>query len=281
MRDDPSCYEVYALRYATLPEQRSPQNFLGGDPHDVAMPLDYFVWLIRSPERVVVVDTGFDRETAAKRGRTHLRCPGETLRRLGVDPDAVRDVVVTHLHYDHCGNHALFPHARFHVQDREMAYATGRCMTHGGLRAPFEADDVVEMVRKVFAGRVVFHDGAKVLAPGIEVHRVGGHTDGLQIVRVWTQRGWVVLASDASHFYANMEEERSFPLVYNVGDMIEGFRTAYRLADGPDHVVPGHDPLVMRRYPAANPYLEGVAVRLDADPLSLSGDAAPSAEHQA
>jgi glyoxylase-like metal-dependent hydrolase (beta-lactamase superfamily II) len=143
-------------------------------------------------------------------------------------------------------------------------------MTHPALRAAYEADDVVAMVRKVFAGRVRFIDGVGEIAPGITVHRIGGHTDGMQAVRVWTRRGWIVLASDASHFYANMEQGRSFPIVHNVGDMLEGHRTLYRLADGADHVIPGHDPLVMLRYPAASPDFQGLAVCLDADPVAAS-----------
>jgi len=116
-------------------------------------------------------------------------------------------------------------------------------------------------VRRVFAGRVAFHDGDWELTGGITAHHIGGHTDGLQVVRVHTERGWLVLASDASHFYANMETGRSFPLVYNVGDMLEGFARLRALADGLDMIVPGHDPLVMQRYPAV-PGFEGLVVRL-------------------
>lgn len=112
-----------------------------------------------------------------------------------------------------------------------------------------------------------FHDGSSDIAPGISVHWVGGHTDGLQVVRVKTRRGWVVLASDASHFYANMDLQRPFPVVYNVGDMLEGYRTLDALADSHAHVIPGHDPDVLKRYPAAAPGLDGWVVRLDADPI--------------
>jgi glyoxylase-like metal-dependent hydrolase (beta-lactamase superfamily II) len=170
------------------------------------------------------------------------------------------------LHYDHCGNRDLFAGSRFHLQDREMAYATGRCMCHRQLRAAFDARDVAKMVERVFDGRVMFHDGDEQLAPGIILHRIGGHTDGLQVVRVHTRRGWLVLASDASHLYANMEQGRSFPIVYNVGDMYEGHRTCYGLADRPENVIPGHDPLVMSRFPSPAPALAGKVVRLDADP---------------
>lgn len=261
---DAAPWQVYAIRYAVNHGQRSSQNFIDGDDHDSPMPLDYFVWLIRRGSRAILVDMGFDAAMASARGREHLACPAETLRRMGVDPDAVEDVIVTHLHYDHAGNHHLFPRARFHLQDREIAYATSRSMTHRTLRRPFEAEDVAVMVRRIFEDRVVFHDGDWDLTPGISGHHIGGHTDGLQAVRVRTESGWLVLASDASHFYANMETGRSFPLVYHVGAMLEGFRRLYTLAGPGGDVVPGHDPLVMRRYPAPIPELEGLVVRLDA-----------------
>ncbi len=178
---------------------------------------------------------------------------------------------MTHLHYDHCGNHELFPKARYHLQDSEIAYATGRYMRHAHMRIPFEADDVVAMVRKVFADRVVFHDGDDQIAPGITVHRIGGHSKGLQCVRVKTQRGHVVLASDASHLYPHITEGRVFPITYCVGDVLEGYSTIKRLADSPDHIVPGHDPMVAQIYPAAAPGLEGLIVRLDVAPKSIVG----------
>jgi glyoxylase-like metal-dependent hydrolase (beta-lactamase superfamily II) len=123
------------------------------------------------------------------------------------------------------------------------------------------------MVRRAYGGRVAFHDGDDELAPGISVHFVGGHTMGLQMVRVWTKRGWVVLASDASHLYANMEQERPFPIVYNVADMLAGYKRAYALAASRRHVIPGHDPLVLKRYPAPSRALEGIVARLDVDPV--------------
>jgi glyoxylase-like metal-dependent hydrolase (beta-lactamase superfamily II) len=139
-------------------------------------------------------------------------------------------------------------------------------MCHGPLRSPFDLENVLHMVRSVFAGRAVFHDGDSEIVPGLKLYRVGGHSAGLQILRVWTRRGWVVVAADASHLYAHFQEGRIFPVVYNVGDMLEGYKLLYRLADSPEHIVPGHDPLVMKLYPAARPDLAGIVVRLDVAP---------------
>jgi glyoxylase-like metal-dependent hydrolase (beta-lactamase superfamily II) len=256
-------FEVYALKYATH-LRPARDNFIGADPHETSpMPLDYFIWVVKSNGRIIVVDTGFGESGARKRGRQLLRSPAEGLDAIGIRPREVEDVIITHMHYDHSGNHDLFPQARYHVQDREMAFCTGRFMTHSLLQLPFEVEDVNAMLRKLYAGRVEFHDGDEEIAPGVSVHRVGGHSGGLQMVRVNTRRGMLVLASDAAHFYANLGRGLPFPYVFNVGDVLEGFGQARRLADSPDHIIPGHDPLVLERHPAAKPELKGWVARLD------------------
>ena len=263
---EPSPFEVYAIRYATV-ARRSAENFIGGDPHEASERMDYFVWLARHASRTIVIDTGFNSTSASRRRREFLRSPVDGLRMLGVDAGMVEDVVITHLHYDHVGNFDLFPRARFHLQDRELAFATGRDMAIEFFSQAFEIDEVVAMIRNVYGGRVEFHDGDSEIAPGLSVHHVGGHTKGLQVVRVWTRVGWLVLASDASHYYANMNGHRPFPIVADVIQMVDGWRTLRKLADEPQHVVPGHDPLVMQRYHAPEPALERIAVRLDAEPM--------------
>ena len=103
-------------------------------------------------------------------------------------------------------------------------------------------------------------------APGISLHRIGGHTAGLQCVRVHTARGWVVVASDTSHYYEHFEKGRVFTTTYHLGETLDGYARLQQLADSPRHIVPGHDPLVMQRYPAASPELKDIVVRLDAVP---------------
>lgn len=261
----PEPYRVYAVKYAER-EARRHEHFIGGDPHDAPMDMDYFVWALVRPGKTWVVDTGFDSFDAERRGRRLVRSVRDGLKLIGVDSHAVDDVIITHLHYDHIGGHAQFPKARFHLQDREMAFATGRHMARRPLSHGYTVDHVADLVHHVFAGRVEFHDGTAELEPGLSLHHVGGHTAGLQVVRVFTEIGWIVLASDASHFYENMETDRPFVIVWNQGEMLEAFRTMRRLADKPHWIVPGHDPKVFERYAAPSPELEGIAVRLDAEP---------------
>lgn len=273
-----SVYEVFAIRYATRAARRA-DNFVGGDPHDAPMPMDYYVWLIRNAERTFVVDTGFSRDMAARRKRTYLRSPAEGLALLGVDARQVKEVILTHLHYDHVGTFQDFPAARFHLQDDEMQYATGRHMRHARFNHGYEPEDVVGMVRLVYKDRVSFHKGDAVIAPNISLHRIGGHTHGLQCVRVLTRRGWLVLASDASHYYEHMETNRCFPTSFHLGEMVEGYATLQSLAESPRHIIPGHDPLVMSRYPSPSATLEGIAVSLDAEPADDPHTPAPPASH--
>jgi len=250
-------YQIYAIRYAHL-ERTARHNFIDGDPHDGPMPLDYYVWAIVGDGRSWVLDTGFDAAMAAQRRRQLVRPVADGLKAIGIDPATVQDVIISHMHYDHSGND-------------EMAFCTGRAMCHGLMRAPFDAEDVQAMVGKVFRDRVVFHDGDTELAPGLTLHRVGGHTRGLQVVRVRTRRGWVVLASDAAHFYANWRQRRPFPIVENIANYLEAFDRIEALADSPRHVIPGHDPLVLSRYPRALPDVPDI-VRLDLDPVGDQDD---------
>jgi glyoxylase-like metal-dependent hydrolase (beta-lactamase superfamily II) len=263
MRQD--MHEVFAVRYAHHSPRTAAMNFIDGDPHAASEALDFYVWAIRGARGTIVVDTGFD-ETMAKRRERHIARPvAEGLKSIGIAPDSVSDVIVTHLHYDHAGNYDVFPNARYHVQDCEMAFATGRCMCDAKMRVAFEADDVTALVRKVFSDRVAFHDGDGEIAPGVSVHHIGGHSKGLQAVRVATARGAVVLASDAAHLYSHLDEGTVFPITYNAQDAVAGYAKLKALASSPGHVIPGHDPKVLRRYPAPSDALKGWVARLDVD----------------
>lgn len=258
-------YEAYAIRYASV-TRRAVDNFLSRtDAHDGPMPLDFYCWLLKGPAGNVLVDTGFSACSARARNRAFTLHPEAALARLGLAPADINHLILTHLHYDHAGNVEAYPNAQVHLQDTEMQYATGRYMCFDAMRHFFSVDDVQSVVRQVYAGRVRFHDGDAELAPGLELHHVGGHTQGLQVVRVRTARGWVLLASDALHYYRNFTDNNPFPAIFHLGDMLEGYARIRTLADSDAHIVPGHDPAVARRYPRADG-ADGI-YRLDTPPL--------------
>lgn len=247
MAEHDAIWEAWAIRYATVAKRRI-ENFIFHDLHDGPSQMDYFVWLLRCGDRAVLVDTGFNAEAARQRKREFLRCPIASLAALDVPAATVQDVIVTHAHYDHAGNLGLLPNARFHLQEREMQFATGAYMRHRVFRHAYCVDDVCDLVRLVHTDRVVFHDGDYTLAPGLSVHLIGGHTLGLQVVRVRTRRGHLVLASDASHYLENLRNRSPFPIVADMRQMLDGYERIEALADSPGHIVAGHDPAVMTQY---------------------------------
>jgi glyoxylase-like metal-dependent hydrolase (beta-lactamase superfamily II) len=246
-----SPFRIYAVRYAH--RKTTSREVFYRDAHDVPMTMDYFVWALTSGRETVVVDLGFTEPVGTRRGRDFLRCPSRGLAELGIDTARVEHVIVTHFHYDHVGNHALFPRATFYVQDAEMAFYTGRHASHPAFRHSIEVDDVCALIRLNYEGRVRFVDGAYEVVPGIRVEKVGGHTAGMQIVTVTTGRGQAVVASDASHYYRNFEERIPFNTLHDLPSTYHAFERIRALASARDLILPGHDPLVLERLTRVGP----------------------------
>lgn len=246
-----SAWEVLAVKYAERNARTRADSFIFDDDHDAPHAMDYFMWVLRRGPEVILVDTGYDAEEAALRDRPIRQDPVASLAPLGLSPADITSVIVTHLHYDHAGGLHLFPNATLHMQTAEMAYATGPCMCHDTLRMPFTAGHICEAVKRLYSGKVVFHDGDAQVADGVTVHCIGGHSRGLQAVRVRTEAGWLVLASDAAHYYENVFARKPFPIVVDLQNMLDGFARLEALASQRTLIVPGHDPLVTRAYPQA------------------------------
>ncbi|HMB87065.1 MAG TPA: N-acyl homoserine lactonase family protein [Methylomirabilota bacterium] len=238
-------YRIYAVRYAHRACNTSEAFY--GDYHKAPMTMDYFVWALTNGTETVVVDLGFTEAVGTRRGRQFLRGPGKGLAEIGVEAAAVKHVILSHFHYDHVGNYALFPNATFYVQDSEMAFYTGRHAALPAFRHSVEVDDVCALIRLNYDKRLQFVDGSREIVPGIAVHHVGGHTAGMQIVTVAHARGQAVVASDASHYYRNFEEGIPFNTLQDLPRMYSAFAKIRELASSPDLVLPGHDPLVLER----------------------------------
>ena len=245
---------IDAIRYARHERKAEAKFVRPVDDHDLPMPLDYFVWAIhREGHSPVIVDTGFGEAAAAARGRIITRPLLEGLRDAGIDHLDIEDVILTHLHYDHAGSLNLFPNARFHVQDAELAAATSRAMCDHEIRAPFDGEPVAQLVRKIYHDRVVFHDGDGTFAPGISLHLAPGHTAGLMVVACECARGTIILASDAAHLYANVTRAIPFPIFIDEADYRSAQARVMELAGGSlDFLIPGHDPLVLAAFPSEN-----------------------------
>lgn len=261
-------YEILALKYAGITDRTRFDSFMFPDDHASPHAIDFFVWVIRNENRTILLDTGFDRVEAKLRGRAVTFEPVEVLQQIGISAESIGTVIISHLHFDHAGTLDHFPNARFHVQASEVAFATGPCMCEPTISSTYRVDHVCSLVQKIFSGRVQFHDGDGEIAPGVTVHRAAGHTMGMQCVRVLTQSGYVVLASDASHYYENFEMRKPFSITVDVPETLRSYTRLEELATSRKHVVPGHDPLVLERYPAWKPATKDLVHKLDVPRLS-------------
>jgi glyoxylase-like metal-dependent hydrolase (beta-lactamase superfamily II) len=259
-------YEVYAIRFGSNPARVRGQNFIA-DPNPLQPSvMDFFCWLLVRDGQAILVDTGTKQATLEQHNLRFIGSPMQALSALGFDAAQVKTVILTHLHFDHIGNVDEFPAAHFHLPLAEMQYATGPDMQHYFIRRPYGLHEMKIILERLYTERLTLHGPLAEIAPGVTMHVTGGHTAGQAFVRVPTQRGWVVLASDTLHYYEELDRTIPFAVVHDVSKMLAAHGTIRSLADSDDHIVPAHDPLIMDRYPAARPDLEGFVVRLDEAP---------------
>jgi glyoxylase-like metal-dependent hydrolase (beta-lactamase superfamily II) len=250
-------WTLTALRYASRMTTRS-DVFLRygqyGEP-DGPQEMTYYLWVLRNGERTIVVDTGFSAAAGRSRGRGFLVEPLEALRRAGVEPSAVDTVINTHLHYDHTGHLDSFGDAPVLVNRTEFEFWTGVYAERTQFGAHVEKSEIAALAARVETGAVGLMDRETEVAPGVVVAEVGGHSPGQSVVFINGERGPIALASDAVHFYEEIDRDRpcailaDLELVYRAYDIL---RTWDR---GGGRLVAGHDPLVMDRFP-----------RLESDP---------------
>jgi glyoxylase-like metal-dependent hydrolase (beta-lactamase superfamily II) len=268
---DARTWAIYAIRYATNTVRTRNLNFIKDAQPDATLAMDFYSWLLVSGDEAIVVDTGMAPQKAARFGHRFLASPPEVVARLGVDPATVKTVIMTHLHYDHTGHSEHFPAARFLLQAEEMAYVASPHMERPMFRHAYEADELQRFLGYLHAGRLHLHARDHDVAEGVSVHWVGGHTAGQEVVRVKTERGWVVLASDALHYEEELTRGVPFAVVFSLADMLAAHDRIRQLADSDEHVVVAHDPLVVLKYPAASEELDGIALRVDVAPSRTAG----------
>jgi glyoxylase-like metal-dependent hydrolase (beta-lactamase superfamily II) len=181
------------------------------------------------------------------------------VERAGVKAADVPVALITHLHYDHWAGHTLFPAAEYWIQREEVAFWTGPFGRTPAFRQSANVGALANLVTLNYANRVRIVEGDHEVLPGLRLHRVGGHTAGLQIVSVKTARGTVVLTSDASHFYHNVEKRQPVQIITSLPEMLTAFERIDELAGAERLVVAGHDPLVADRFKAVEPGIIKIA----------------------
>lgn len=263
-------WEIYAIRHATNEIRTRGVNFISDPDPTALLTLDFFCWVLKCGDEVIVVDTGIDPEKGATNGHVQVMPPPDGWAALGIDPASVSTVLLTHAHYDHLGYLDALPNARFYMQAEEMAYVTGPWMEKPTFRHAYWPDEISRLVHLLYQDRLHLHGRDFEVTDGISAHWVGGHCAGQEVLRIRTARGWVVLASDALHYYEEYERGIPFAVAFNLSDMIAAHDLIRDLADSDDHVLPAHDPRLLDLYPAIGPEYVGQILRLDLPPRKTS-----------
>lgn len=256
-------FTVYSLEYGRRQGVRG-EHFLGwdtasGERHDTS----YYVWLLLSADRTILVDTGMDPDSGrALAGWSYRASPFELLHAMGVTAEDIDTVVLTHLHYDHAGGVRALPCARVAVQRAELAYWTSSAATRIRREAWLvDPRDLAHLTVLAEAGRLDVAAGDTWLGPGLSAHLVGGHTAGTQILVVQSTTARVVLASDAIHFFENLQTDRPGTIVHCMPAVYCAFDRARELAAG-GPIVPGRDPEVLARFSRPEAGLPDHVVRI-------------------
>jgi len=244
-------WRVYAIRYATIPAFPVRYLVTGADTTrtlDIAM----MCWLLDGgPGRHVLVDAGFYRPKFLDEWKpAGFVRPSDAVRRVGLAPDSITDVVISHVHWDHLDGADLFPNARIWIQREEYTHHVGA--DGMPLNPAIDTLDAAMLSRLEAAGRVKLVEGdAQEFLPGLTAYTGGKHTFASQYVGVRTAKGIVVVASDNLYLYENLDRHRPIAQTLDSTSNLAAQERMKRLAASPRLIVPGHDPAVFQRFHAA------------------------------
>ncbi len=250
----PPDYSIQAIQYGTIAKYPL-SGLMVGAPRNENLDIPLMFWLIRGQGQIILLDAGFHRQSWAKRYNvTGFVRPDDAVRRAGVNPDQVQDIILSHAHWDHAGGAELFPAATIWIQEEEYAFYTGPAWQSGGRPGGIEPSDMMYLVQRNTEGklRLIDCDDCEML-PGIRVYTGARHTFASQYIRIEGNPP-VVLASDNAYLYRNLETRTAIP-TFEPSDRENNLRALERmiaLAGSIEHVVPGHDPEVFRRYPTTD-----------------------------
>jgi glyoxylase-like metal-dependent hydrolase (beta-lactamase superfamily II) len=250
-------YDVYAVRFGVIP-QFGIANLVAGADKDKKLDLPVMVWVLKGSDgRIVMVDSGFSAEKFVTRWKVRdFVTPAVAVARLGIRPEQVTDIIISHIHWDHADGADLFPNATVWIQRDEYAYYTGEAWQEKRGGAGADADVVSKLVARNLAGTLRFVEGdAQAILPGITCYTGGRHTYASQYVVADTVKGPVVLASDNVYLYLNLTSHVPIAQTLDAAANLRAQDRMRVLAEKSQIIVPGHDPEVFTRF---KPVAEGV-----------------------
>ena len=238
-------YEVYGIKIGERAVNSYELSYLTGDQGLTT--IAYYFWCLKGPDGITIVDTGGSIEEAKRRGVLKIRRQEEQLAKIDVNPESVRRVILTHLHWDHFSRWDMFPDATFYVQKRDVDFFTGPMAKHEVIsRFCSNVSDIVKLQKE---GRVEIIEGDKTVAPGLTVVWVGCHTPGSQVLVVSTGKGTAVMCGDLHYLYRNIKEDMPSLIQLDVPECLASFEKVKNFASSMDLILPGHDPLLTVVYP--------------------------------
>jgi glyoxylase-like metal-dependent hydrolase (beta-lactamase superfamily II) len=248
-------YKIYALEY--LRRNSNTRDLYLRDTKHQEIEMSYYFWVIQNDDLIVVVDTGVSEPVGVKRDRKPIRKPEELLARIGIQPDQVDHLILTHLHFDHANNLELFPNATVYLQESELSFWLSSQSQYPIFKDVVELDDILEIVRRLYSGKVVLTGENQTIFPGIVLHKTGGHTPGLQIVEVDSVKGKAVIASDAVKTFENYRKSLPDPFLTDIPSVLKGYEKIKKILGSSSHMFPGHDARIMEKYRAVS---DGIVV---------------------
>lgn len=242
------------------PEESSQALLMWNRGWDQRVRRAYYLWCLLGPGGPVVVDCGVTPERAAQKKLPNYVHPVELLGRLGIKPEEVRHLVLSHLHWDHCGGAGFFPRAQVHLQEAEWRFWRENPLARRSLFALLHyPQDLDALARLQEQGRLSLHQGDTPLLPGLELIAAPGHSPGLMAVKVQTARGAAVLGSDCGHTFANYAEDWPSIFIFDMPAWLVSLERLRGLAAGPELLFPGHDLALSRDYPQVAPGITRLA----------------------
>jgi glyoxylase-like metal-dependent hydrolase (beta-lactamase superfamily II) len=249
-------YEIYAIQYATLKDFPVSQ-LVAGAAKDRKLDIAMLFWLVKGEGHTVLVDCGFHRDKFLTSWKpADFLSPDVAVRRAGIQPEDVTDIIISHIHWDHADGFDLFPKTKIWIQREELEYYAGQAWQAQGRRAGggADAEDVLGLVRMNTEGRVGLVQGdAQEILPGIICYIGGKHTYQSQYVTVKTGDATVVLASDNVYLYENLEKRVPIAATLDAASNLRAQERMRTLASDPKLIIPGHDPGIMRNFPETAP----------------------------
>ena len=244
-------YEVYAISYAVIPDFPVASLVAGADGSR-KLDIQMMVWLLKGSNGAnILVDSGFYRDKFFKQWKVKdFVKPSEAISKVGLKPEDINDLIITHMHWDHADGMDLFPRARVWIQQDEYSYYTGEAWQPGGSHGGVDAEDVLALVRVNTQGRVRLVRGDDQGGiEGIKFYTGGRHTHASQYVSVNTKSGTAVVASDNLYLYENLDKRAAIAQTWDAASNLKAQDRMKQLASNPRLIIPGHDPAVFTRFP--------------------------------